>query len=83
MLKGVYVADAFCLDELDVLSGVVIFGVRFRIEMQLFVLTEEFVIVIERKLVVQFLIEANTSLVSPAPRDVLDGVSATSEQKKW
>ena len=82
MLQGVEVVQAFGLDEFEVLLTIIILHIVPRLEMELLFTAEQLIVVIQGQVVVQLLVQADARLVGPAPRHVLDGVSAAAEHQQ-
>ena len=79
MLKSVNVRETLGLNEFEIFSGVLVLLVWLRVEVQLLVVASQLVVVVQWQVVVKLDTEANASLVSPAPGDVLDRVPASTE----
>lgn len=83
MLKSVNVRETLGLNEFEIFSGVLVLLVWLRVEVQLLVVASQLVVVVQWQVVVKLDTEANASLVSPAPGDVLDRVPASTEDEQW
>lgn len=70
------------MNKLQIFFCVFILDIWLRFEVELVLLAEELVVVVERKVVINILVEADASLVGPATRYILDGVSTTTEYEK-
>mmetsp|Transcript_6655 Transcript_6655/g.11202 ORF Transcript_6655/g.11202 Transcript_6655/m.11202 type:complete len:245 (-) Transcript_6655:727-1461(-) len=81
VLEGVEDLEALGLDELQILTRVLVLHVEFGVEVQLFVLAQVLVVVVQGQVVVQLLPKEDAGLVRPAAGHVLDGVATTAEHE--
>lgn len=75
-LQCLEVGETLSLNEVEILLRVQV-GLVFRLEMELEVTSVKLVEIIHRDLIIQLLVQANTCLIGPASRHVLDCVSSS------
>ena len=77
VLQRIYITQAFSLYEFQILFRILILAIRLGVEVQLLVEARQLIVIIQRQIVAQLLVQADARLVRPAARHIFDRVATT------